>query len=174
MSDIYTCIGDANEGEDCLPEIGIGEQRFENVIETKCTTEEGASIESEETIFVRGKKRRIGKNGWSTRKCETHQHIYKYISISLGTRDSRILGELLLGTTVRVSFCILHLGVGNLYKRWFTMCACVSVIIRFVVCKRKWKKKEKKWTMNGRVNNYWRGKEERIWVRMRAKIIRRE
>lgn len=26
---IYTCIGDANEGEDCLPEIGIGEQRFE-------------------------------------------------------------------------------------------------------------------------------------------------
>lgn len=60
---IYICIGDANEGEDCLPEIGIGEQRFENVIETKCTTEEGASIESEETIFVRGKKRRIGKNG---------------------------------------------------------------------------------------------------------------
>lgn len=70
--------------------------------------------------------------------------IYIHISIfSLGTRDSRILGELLLGTTVRVSFCILHLGVGQPVQAMIYD-VCMRVGNNSFCCLQKKMKKRKK------------------------------
>lgn len=74
-----------------------------------------------DTIFVREKK---GEE--KLENDDRHGNAKRTSVYSLGTRDSRILGELLLGTTVRVSFCILHLGVGKLYKRFTDVCMRVG------------------------------------------------